>query len=147
MEEIQQKKNMKPLWKVMNIYTYTDMYTYTYTYTHIHIYICIYTCTCAFACARGRGRGGRGGEWCWVGRWVGCVSVVLVFVSVVLVFVSVVLVFVSVVLVFVSLCWCLCVVCADSSRLLKNEQVHQVKRMIGGLGNELFSIYSQTSNV
>ena len=55
----------------------------------------------------------------------------------------------------VSMCWCVCVcvvlvfvfvVCADSSRLLKNEQVHQVKRMIGGLGNELFSIYSQTSN-
>ena len=79
---------------------------------------------------RVRGSGGSGGEWCWVGRWVG---------EYVLVRVCVVLVYVSVVLVFVSLCVLIL-------KIAENEQVHQVKRMIGGLGSELFSIYSQTSN-
>ena len=79
-----------------------------------------------------------------VGRWVGeyvlvRVCVVFVVVSVVLVFVSVVLVFVSVVLVFVSLCWCFL-------KIPETEQPYQVKRMIGGLRNVLFSTCSQTSN-
>ena len=45
----------------------------------------------------------------------------------------------------------MCVVCADSLRSVpqdKNgaQQLHQVKRMIGGLGNVLFSTCSQTLN-
>ena len=76
-------------------------YAYTHTYTNTR------ACTCAFACARVRGRGGRGGEWCWVGQWVG--EYVLVRVCcVVLVFVSVVLVFVSLCLLYVLIpqdCW------------------------------------------
>ena len=44
-----------------------------------------------------------------------------------------------------------CVVCADSLRSVpqdKNgaQQLHQVKRMIGGFGNVLFSTFSQTLN-
>ena len=100
---------------------------------HIHMYICV--CVCE---GEGEGREGRGvvlgGS---VGRWVG--EYVLVRVCVVLVFVSVVLVFVSVVLVFVSLCWCFL-------KIPETEQPYQVKRMIGGLRNVLFSTCSQTSN-
>ena len=103
---------------------------------HIHMYICVCVCVCE---GEGEGREGRevvlGGS---VGRWVG--EYVLVRVCVVLVFVSVcVLVFVSVVLVFVSLCWCFLKIPAI-------EQPYQVKRMIGGLRNVLFSTCSQTSN-
>ena len=36
---------------------------------------------------------------------------------------------------------------AVSTRINGAQQLHQVKRMIGGLGNMLFSTYSQTENV
>ena len=65
-----------------------------------------------------------------VGRWVG---------EYVLVRVCVVLVFASVVLVFVSLRWCFL-------KIPETEQPYQVKRMVGGLRNVLFSTCSQTSN-
>ena len=44
-----------------------------------------------------------------------------------------------------------CVVCADSLRSVPQgkigaQQLHQVKRMSGGLGNVLFSTCSQTLN-
>ena len=95
---------------------------------HIHMYICVCVCVCE---GEGEGREGRGvvlgGS---VGRWVG---------EYVLVRVCVVLVFVSVVLVFVSLCWCFL-------KIPETEQPYQVKRMIGGLRNVLFSTWSQTSN-
>ena len=95
---------------------------------HIHMYICVCVCVCE---EEGEGREGRGvvlgGS---VGRWVG---------EYVLVRVCVVLVFVSVVLVFVSLCWCFL-------KIPETEQPYQVKRMIGGLRNVLFSTCSQTSN-
>ena len=42
----------------------------------------MYMCVCVCVC-EGREKGGRGGEWCWVGRWVGGL---------------------------VSMCWCVCVV-------------------------------------
>ena len=57
---------------------------HTHIHMHIHTYTITRACSCACACARVRGRGGRGGEWCWVGRWVGGL---------------------------VSMCWCVCVVC------------------------------------
>ena len=95
---------------------------------HIHMYICVCVCVCE---GEGEEREGRGvvlgGS---VGRWVG---------EYVLVRVCVVLVFVSVVLVFVSLCWCFL-------KIPETEQPYQVKRMIGGLQNVLFSTCSQTSN-
>ena len=43
----------------------------------------------------------------------------------------------------VSVCWCVCVCSQDKNGA---QQLHQVKRMIGGLGNVLFSICSQTLN-
>ena len=125
---------MKPLWKVINIYTYTYMYTYTYIYTYSCTYTYTYTSTYAYTHVHmrlrlrvrggGRGEGGRGvvlgGS---VGRWVG----------------EYVLVRVCIVLVFVSLCWCFL-------KIPETEQPYQVKRMIGGLRNVLFSINSHTSN-
>ena len=36
---------------------------------------------------------------------------------------------------------------AVSLRITGAQQLHQVKRMIGGLGNVLFSTYSQVENV
>ena len=117
--------------KHIHVHLHVHLHLHLHLFLHIHIYICIYTCTFAFACAcaRGReeGREGRGvvlgGS---VGRWVG--ENVLVCVSVVLVFVSV-----------VSLCWCFL-------KIPEIEQPYQVKRMIGGLRNVLFSTCSQTSN-
>ena len=44
----------------------------------------------------------------------------------------------------VLLCVVCCVLCVVSLRTAETEQVHQAKRMIGGIGNMLFSIYSQT---
>ena len=34
-----------------------------------------------------------------------------------------------------------------SLNIAETEQLHQVKRMIGGIGDMLFSIYSQTEHV
>ena len=34
-----------------------------------------------------------------------------------------------------------------SRKIAETEQLHQAQRMIGGIGNVLFSIYSQTENV
>ena len=64
-----QQKDMKPLWKVENMYMCA--YTYTYTYTHSYTYANTRACTCAFACARGRERGGEESGVGWVGGWVG----------------------------------------------------------------------------
>ena len=35
---------------------------------------------------------------------------------------------------------------AVSLRIAETEQLHQAQRMIGGIGNVLFSTYSQTEN-
>ena len=65
-------KNMKPLWKVMNIYTYTYTYIYTYSYTYTYTYTSTYAYTHVHLRLRVRVRGGRGegGEESGVG-WVG----------------------------------------------------------------------------
>ena len=51
----------------------------------------------------------------------------------------------------VSLCWLLCVLCvlipsAISVKIAETEPPYQVKRLIGGLGDVLFSTCSQTEN-
>ena len=135
---------MKPLWKVTNIYMCAFTYIFTHLHLHIHIhlhlhtihiyiyiykhiYICIYTHIQIHVHVhvgvrvRVGGRGERRGEWWSVGRWVGGL---------------------------VRMC-VLCVLIPSAVSLRsKNgaQQFHQVKRMIGGLGNVLFSIYSQTLN-
>ena len=89
-------ENMKPLWKVVNIYTYAHknkhihihMYKHIYIsiYTHIHKYTCMYIYTCMYmcvcVCVRVWEREGREGRVVVVGRWMGGL---------------------------VSMCWCVCV--------------------------------------
>ena len=36
------QKDMKPLWKVINIYTCADTYTFIQIHIHIHMYMYIY---------------------------------------------------------------------------------------------------------
>ena len=119
-------------------------YIYIHIHIYIHMYINIYTCmyiyTCLCVCVCVCVWEGEEEGWCGVvGGWVG--EYVLVCVLCLCLCVGVC----AFVLVAV------CVVCADSLRSVpqdKNgaQQLHQVKRMIGGLGNVLFTICSQTLN-
>ena len=97
------------------------IHTHTQIHVHVHTHVHVHVRLRVRVRVGGRGKGGEESGGGWVGGYV-----------------------------LVRMC-VLCVVCADSRQSFpqdKNgaQQLHQVKRMIGGLGNVLFSTCSQTLN-
>ena len=104
----------------MRMYIFKNMCVYLCVFVCVFMFVIVFVIVCVCDCVVCVcvGGGGRGrGGGGWVGGWVLCLS------------------FARLILIAVAL------------KITGAQQLHQVKRMIGGLGNMLLSVYSQTENV